>query len=375
MKKTLFVLFSIFLSIGVFAQDGVKWETGSLQDALNKAAANKKGPSVVFLDCYTSWCGPCKMMAEKVFPQKAAGDYFNARFVNIKIDMEKGDGPTIARKYAVNAYPTFLILDSKGNELGRVVGGAQLEKFIKMVEEAMDPAKQPGAILEKYRQSGEMKDAYAYMKALEEAYKEDEIVKFVAENYDKFGVKDKYSDKMWGYLVKSISLSNPKIMNKIVADKLAYDSAFGEDKVNEVLCNAIENELFGYLVGKKDIPADNLNRGCELYILLSEGLDEMDVLRLKLVAAKSSNNHEEFVRLLDGRFIGYTINAGQMRGIQRMLFNNPDIPDVEKARFVKEYKEFLQRNIIELEKLGEQYKDIEVPQRKMTGAMPMIKMN
>ncbi|MBR4094560.1 MAG: DUF255 domain-containing protein, partial [Bacteroidales bacterium] len=95
MKKVLLILVSVAFSLVAFAQDGVKWETGSLQEALDKAAGNKKGPSVVFLDCYTSWCGPCKMMAEKVFPTKEAGEYFNKRFVNIKIDMEKGEGPAI----------------------------------------------------------------------------------------------------------------------------------------------------------------------------------------------------------------------------------------------------------------------------------------
>ncbi|MBQ3522806.1 MAG: thioredoxin, partial [Bacteroidales bacterium] len=68
MKKAVLLILSLIWSVGIFAQIGVKWEAGSLQQALEKAAGNKKGPSVVFLDCYTSWCGPCKMMAEKVFP-------------------------------------------------------------------------------------------------------------------------------------------------------------------------------------------------------------------------------------------------------------------------------------------------------------------
>ena len=107
MKKVLFTLFaSLAFAFGAIAQDGVKWETGSLQDALKKAAANQAaaaqattaqaaspaaGPTLVFLDCYTTWCGPCRNMSENIFPQKAAGDYFNSKFINIKIDMEKGE--------------------------------------------------------------------------------------------------------------------------------------------------------------------------------------------------------------------------------------------------------------------------------------------
>ena len=206
MKKVLLILVSVAFSLVAFAQDGVKWEAGSLQQALEKAAGNKKGPSVVFLDCYTSWCGPCKMMAEKVFPTKEAGEYFNKRFVNIKIDMEKGEGPAIGKKYGVRAYPTFLILDAQGNEIGRVVGGGQLESFIKKVEDAVKPANRPEAMLEKYNKSGDMADAYTYLQTLDGLHKDAEIAEFVRVNYNKIPIKDLYTSKFWYYILKAISL-------------------------------------------------------------------------------------------------------------------------------------------------------------------------
>lgn len=365
----------MIVSIGLFAQDGVKWETGSLQDALNKAASNKKGPSVVFLDCYTTWCGPCKMMAENVFPTKKAGDYFNARFVNVKIDMEKGEGPALARKYGVKAYPTFLILDAQGNELGRVVGGGQLDQFIEEVEEAVDPAKQPDTMLEKYNKSGSIVDAYSYMEALEKVYQEDKIAEFITANFDRLTSQDKISDKLWGYMVKAISLSNTEVLEKLISNLPVYESILGKDKVDAGIRVAIGNELFGYLLGKGGIAEANIYRGCELYMFLSDNMNSMDSLTLKLAKAKAAKEYDKMVELLDGRILGYTISAGQMRSIQRIILNTPEIPDVEKARFINDYKEFLQRNIAELEKAGEQYKDIEVPQRQMKSAVPMIRMN
>ncbi len=376
MKRFFLMAAALLLSVCVFAQGGVKWESGSLQEALDKAASNKKSPSVVFLDCYTSWCGPCKMMANNVFPTKEAGDYFNARFVNIKIDMEKGEGPSIAKKYGIRAYPTFLILDSQGNEIGRVVGGGQLPQFIEKVEAAIDPAKQPEMLLEKYNKSGDIKDAYTYMEALEKEYREDKIAGFITANYDKLTARGgKHSAKLWGYLVKAISLSDTQVLEKIVADKLDYESFLGKEKVNKDLSGAINNCLFGYLVGKSDLSQANVLRGCELYMFMADNMNNMESLILELAKAKAAGDYGKMVEKLDGRFIGYALHSGQMRSIQRILFNTPEIPDVEKARFVKEYKEFLQRNIEEIEKAGEQYKDIEVPQRKMTGAMPMIRMN
>ena len=72
---------------------------------------------MVLVDCYTSWCGPCKIMASKILPQKEVGDFLNERFVCVKYDMEKGEGPEIAKKYGVEAYPTFLLLRADGTLL------------------------------------------------------------------------------------------------------------------------------------------------------------------------------------------------------------------------------------------------------------------
>lgn len=38
-------------------------------------------------------------MSKQVFVRKEVGDIFNGTCVNIKIDMEKGEGPEIAVKY------------------------------------------------------------------------------------------------------------------------------------------------------------------------------------------------------------------------------------------------------------------------------------
>lgn len=131
MKKLfLAALLSIF-TLGAFAQDGMKFYDGDFASLLTKAKAENK---MIFMDAYAVWCGPCKYMASDVFPTKEAGEYFNANFINYKVDMEKGEGPTLAKKYGVKAYPTFLILDGDGKELGKIVGGAETAEFIKKVK-------------------------------------------------------------------------------------------------------------------------------------------------------------------------------------------------------------------------------------------------
>ena len=93
-----------------------------------------QGEKPAVIDFYATWCGPCKYMANSVFTTKEAGDYFNKKFVNIKIDMEKGEGIGLAREFRIQGYPTFIILNSNGKEIGRIVGGAPIKDFIKRVD-------------------------------------------------------------------------------------------------------------------------------------------------------------------------------------------------------------------------------------------------
>ena len=113
-------------------------EGKSFQQILAQAKAEGKP---VFVDCYTEWCGPCKHMATNVFPQKEAGDYFNSKFVCWKVDMEKGEGPELAKKYDVAAYPTFLILNADGSLKASQVGSAPLDKFIKTIDGLLNEKK------------------------------------------------------------------------------------------------------------------------------------------------------------------------------------------------------------------------------------------
>ncbi|WP_303223941.1 thioredoxin family protein, partial [Butyricimonas faecihominis] len=107
MKKFVLLYVCMFLMIPVFAQ--TNFQDLSLVKALELAKSEKK---LVFIDCYTSWCGPCKIMAKEVLPQKEVGDFLNERFVCVKYDMEEGEGPEIAKRYKVDAYPTFLLLNA-----------------------------------------------------------------------------------------------------------------------------------------------------------------------------------------------------------------------------------------------------------------------
>ncbi len=145
-KIVLSVLIFLF-SMNGFAQDGVKFMEGNFQEALNVARQQKK---MVFVDVYTSWCGPCRWMSEEVLQTPEAATYFDKHFVCFKIDAEKGDGVEFAKKYDVHAYPTFLMFLPDGTLQHKVVGADTLKLFIPRVERGLKERTSWKYLMEKY---------------------------------------------------------------------------------------------------------------------------------------------------------------------------------------------------------------------------------
>lgn len=93
MKRLVLLLVILVVGWETFAQ--TKFRDLSWQEAVKVA---KREHKLVFVDFYTDWCGPCKVMAQEVFPQKQVGDFFNAKFVCLKLDAEK-EGRDLARRF------------------------------------------------------------------------------------------------------------------------------------------------------------------------------------------------------------------------------------------------------------------------------------
>lgn len=112
---------------------GIQFIEANWSKAIEEAKKQKK---MIFIDAYTSWCGPCRMLKQQTFTDKAAGDFFNKNFVNIALDMEKGDGIAFAQKYQIAAYPTLLIMDADQKSVSMSEGyinPSQLIEFGKYV--------------------------------------------------------------------------------------------------------------------------------------------------------------------------------------------------------------------------------------------------
>ena len=134
------VIFFLMLNVFGFGQDekselkGIRFHHGTFTEALAKA---EKEDKLVFMDAFTTWCGPCKRMAASVFPDQMVGEFYNANFINVKMDMEKGEGPGLAQKYGVRSYPTLLYIGADGKVVHNASGARPSEAFIELGQEAL----------------------------------------------------------------------------------------------------------------------------------------------------------------------------------------------------------------------------------------------
>lgn len=243
MKSLISIIAFLMLSFTAFCQGGVNFEHITFDEALAKAKAENK---LIFMDCYTSWCGPCKYMTETIFPQEKAGEFFNPKFVCVKFDMEKGEGPELAKRFGVRAYPTFLILRPDGTVQHKVVGGGELDRFITKIEKGLNE-KTSLDYLNKVYEKGKMnkKQLMTYNVVLNEAYEKDKSEKVGKELDAVLKEKDKMKKEYWPILERSSYGSDN--FNLVLNNIGTFNKNIGKEKVDKYLTgcytNAINNTL------------------------------------------------------------------------------------------------------------------------------------
>jgi len=250
MKKG--ILLAIVLMLGhsiLMAQSGIKFNNSSWANALQKAQKENK---LIFVDAYTTWCGPCKQMSKEVFTKKSVADYYNQTFVNYKIDMEKGEGPKLAEQYKVAQYPTLLFIAGDGTLVHRAAGFHNVAQFVDLGNAAMDPSKQL-ATLEQRFEKGDRDPAFLKNYTLVRAASYDGTHVPVAEAYMETQ-KDWNTDENRQFIFNFLGGANSKLFGHVTKNRKAYIKQFGEVAVQDKVRTIVFDEISKKSSGDQQVP-------------------------------------------------------------------------------------------------------------------------
>ena len=233
------------LTINQTFSQGISFRQDDWQNVLMQAKAQKK---LIFVDIYTAWCGPCKEMDKKTFTDVSVGDKFNARFINYKVDAEKGFGITLAKRYNVTSYPTCLFVDPSENLIYKQEGLLRAPDLVKEADMVLNnqanakPLYALDKLYENGRRDTEFLNEYIAVRSLYDRIDNRDLV----EEYVKSLTPIQYSaDKTLRIIVNNGFKIDGKAFELLLKFREKAESLFegGVEKVNRAFSQSI-NEVF-----------------------------------------------------------------------------------------------------------------------------------
>lgn len=316
MIKRIFISLVVLLvsSTTLLAQnDGVKFFNGSFDEALAQA---KKDHMLLIIDCYTSWCGPCKSMSENVFPTKTCGDFFNGKFVFMKIDMEKGEGIELSKRFSVRSFPTFLILNGEGEEQHRLIGGGTVESFIERVKLAADPKTSMLGLKLRYA-DGERNSEFIkrYVEVLFETKNKEEGKRIYDSYYNSLSDDSRQStDNWWLFNFQDFSDFGSAKFDYLLKNKKLFFQSIGAVKYNERVESILIQEYKHHITGSiRNITEDKK--------VISQRADQLLLCEVKSEQIKLFN---KFYRLIKSENL-----EDYKKGVESFIKNLNDEKAVE----------------------------------------------
>ena len=238
------LLLSVLTTKYTYSQ-GINFRQDDWQNVLIQAKAQKK---LIFVDIYTAWCGPCKEMDKKTFTDVSVGDKFNARFINYKVDAEKGFGITLAKRYNVTSYPTCLFVDPSENLIYKQEGLLRAPDLVKEADMVLNnqanakPLYALDKLYENGRRDTEFLNEYIAVRSLYDRIDNRDLV----EDYVKSLTPIQYSaDKTLRIIVNNGFQIDGKAFDLLMKFREKAESLFegGAEKVNRSFSQSI-NEVF-----------------------------------------------------------------------------------------------------------------------------------
>jgi len=234
-------------------------------------------------------------MSNQVFKQKFIGDFFNQNLVSLKVDMEKGEGKDLQKRFNVNAFPTMFLLDGDGNIVYKILGGRDARSFMESIKRGMEQ-KTPYYILKSKYEAGErsvelMADYFQTMSDAGEMKNADgEAKSYLAT----LKAPELYSVSAWALYDKFVNDVSGAEFKFLVNNRKEFAKVVGDSAVDKKIEQVIFPVAINYLKGS--VSKENMNQVWKLVNAAKFTPDYSLVLLSKIV---SLYDQKECDKMLD----------------------------------------------------------------------------
>lgn len=301
---TSIILSLLIVNFSFAGGNGITFDNADFKTLLAKSKSERK---LLMIKCYASWCEACKWMAANTLSNDTVGEFYNSNFICAKIDMENGEGLTIAKTYSVSAYPTFLFLNGDGKMVHRVAGGAYPQSFIQYGKDAMNPETQLASLIKKY-EGGERKSDFLlnYVRNISSAYLPYEDV--LQEYFKTQPESELTSEGNWQLILDLVYDYKSPQFNYVLKNKQKFTEKYTEEAVNEKIKNVYTESLWACIQKKDDkgyaeikSTIEKLNDPNREYIIFSSDLQYY-------FAKKDWDNYAKQAALYTDKYFGANPN-------------------------------------------------------------------
>lgn len=121
----------------------IDWFNGSVEQAF---AAAKQGNKPIFLYWGAVWCPPCHELKATIFKEQAFIDQ-SKLFIPVYLDGDTQQAQLYAEKFSVYGYPTVILFSPQGDEITRLPGGVDIQRYVGILDLAINAIRPVSALV------------------------------------------------------------------------------------------------------------------------------------------------------------------------------------------------------------------------------------
>jgi len=315
MKKrstALILLCAIAMSYTVHAQEfNINFKHVKWKKALKMA---KKENKLIFVDAFTTWCGPCKTLAKEVFTQEKVANYFNEHFISVKMDMEKGEGIQLKEEWDVLAYPTLLFINADGEIKHTVVGAYGADEFLSYSKMALDENRMAANLQANYDAGNRDPEfMYNYLVSLRLGYLKEKESQVANDYLKTLSNDDVLRAEQWNFIRDFANDPASEKFEHIVTNRQQLYDVVGKAAVDEKLLKTYTQQLDNWRYWYSEKPFETAKEDTIIRFLQTSDYHEAPGLLAKMLANKYKREGKNDLYLMTMDYI-VSFNLEQSTG-------------------------------------------------------------